>query len=209
MKDILFLVADGNMERLFEGLLPRIPTVSNTAPFSFDILVNPTHDAGNLNDSHEYLRPFIRQYKYAIVVFDHEGCGEESIPAEIIEEKVSKELDRNGWEGRNKVVVIDPELENWIWAGSLKIKEAINWKSSQEVEEWLKQTYSFNDNGKPNRPKEAFESALRYARTPRSSSIYKKIASAVSYKHCTDRAFLELLKTLKEWFFKITPEAKE
>jgi hypothetical protein len=107
MKDILFLVADGNMERLFEGLLPRIPTVSNTAPFSFDILVNPTHDAGNLNDSHEYLRPFIRQYKYAIVVFDHEGCGEESIPAEIIEEKVSKELDRNGWEGRNKVVVIE------------------------------------------------------------------------------------------------------
>ena len=209
MKDILFLVADGNTEQLFNGLLPRVPIASNTALFSFDILVNPTHDAGNLNDSHEYLRPFIKQYRFAVVVFDHEGCGEENKSPEDLENTVSKQLDKNGWEGRNKVLVIEPELENWIWMGSPKLKEAINWKSNEELHSWVaNKGYLFNENSKPLRPKEAFEAALRQARTPRSSSIYKKIASIVSYKSCNDRAFLELIKTLQEWFCKTTPVAK-
>ena len=199
MKDILFLVADGNMEKLFEGLLPRIPKSSNTTLFSFDILVNPGHDAGNLNDCSEFLRPFINQYHRAIVVFDHEGCGEETTSAEALEERVSKQLDANGWQERNMVLVIEPELENWIWTGSPRINEAINWKSQESVQDWVRKNYDILENNKPKRPKEAFEGTLRLARTPRSSSIYRKIASQVSYKKCTDRAFLKLIGTLEDW----------
>ena len=106
MKDIVFLVADGNMEKLFEGLLPRVYRASKTSEFTHDILVNPTHDAGNLNDSHEYLRPFVRQYKYAMVVFDHEGCGSEDKSVQQLETSVQELLGRNGWENRSSVLII-------------------------------------------------------------------------------------------------------
>ncbi len=203
MKDIVFLVADGNMEKLFEGLLPRIPISSGTTDFNYDILVNPTHDAGNLNDSYEYLRPFIKQYKYAIVVFDREGCGEERTEAVKLERKVENSLDENGWKSRNTVLVIDPELENWIWVASPLIKEIINWKFDEEIILWTKkQNYTFNSSEKPERPKESFEAVLRYAKTPRSSAIYKKIASRVSYRKCNDRAFVKLIHTLSDWFKK-------
>ena len=201
MKDIVFLVADGNMEKFFDGLLPRVYRVSQTSEFTYDILPNPTHDAGNLNDSHEYLRPFIRQYRYAMVVFDHEGCGSEGKSVQELETNVQELLDRNGWENRSSVLIIDPELENWVWIRSPRIKEAINWKYEEEIVDWVAaQNYAFNQVGKPIRPKEAFEAVLRHARTPRSSSIYKKIANQVSYKNCTDTAFLKLIRQIKLWF---------
>lgn len=201
MKDIVFLVADGTMENFFDGLLPRIPTVSQTSEFTYDILVNPTHDAGNLNESHEFLRPFARQYKHAIVVFDHEGCGGDGKGIQELEASVQVLLDRNGWENRSSVLIIDPELENWVWTGSPRIKEIINWKYEEEIVDWVAaKDYTFNVVGKPIRPKEAFEAVLRRAGTPRSSSIYKKIASQVSYKKCTDTAFLKLIEQIKFWF---------
>lgn len=201
MKDVIFFVADGNMERLFEGLLPRIPTASSTNEFSYDIIVNQTHDAGCLNDSHEYLRPFIRQYRYAVVIFDHEGCGEEEKSAIELEQRVETFLNNSGWEGRNMGGIIDPELENWIWIDSPHVPNSVNWKSSTDIFSWIQQNgFTLNSNGKPERPKESFEAVLRNARSPRSSAIYKKIASKVSYKRCIDRAFLKLVETLKTWF---------
>jgi len=98
---------------------------------------------------------------------------------------------------------LEPELENWVWTGSPLIKEAINWKYKEEIVDWLAtQKYTFNEIGKPDRPKEAFEAVLRHARTPRSSSIYRKISSQISYKRCEDRAFLKLISMLQQWFRK-------
>ena len=37
-------------------------------------------------------------------------------------------------------------------------------------------------------------------RIPRSSAIYKNIASSVSVLRCEDSAFQMLLETLREWF---------
>lgn len=53
---------------------------------------------------------------------------------------------------------------------------------------------------KPERPKEAFEAALREARRPRSSSLYKRLADNVSVLRCTDASFTDFCETLREWF---------
>ena len=54
--------------------------------------------------------------------------------------------------------------------------------------------------GKPVRPKEAAEAALRKVRRPRSSNIYRKLAEVVSLQLCTDPAFLKLKSILQNWF---------
>ncbi len=53
---------------------------------------------------------------------------------------------------------------------------------------------------KPGRPKEAFDSALREAGVPRSSSLYQQIAERVSLRGCEDRSFQRLCSILREWF---------
>ncbi len=52
---------------------------------------------------------------------------------------------------------------------------------------------------KPDRPKEAMEAVLRYVRKPRSSAIYRAIASTVSLASCDDPAFLKFRRTLQNW----------
>lgn len=54
-------------------------------------------------------------------------------------------------------------------------------------------------NGKPTRPKEAMEYALKLARKPRSASIYLDLASKVSLK-ASEAAFDRFRTTLQTWF---------
>lgn len=53
---------------------------------------------------------------------------------------------------------------------------------------------------KPERPKEAFEALLREKRIQRSSAIYKKIATDVSFREGVDPAFLKFKHILEQWF---------
>jgi hypothetical protein len=56
------------------------------------------------------------------------------------------------------------------------------------------------DEIKPQRPKEALERALQEVRKPRSSAIYRQLASTVSLEGCTDPSFRRLKTTLQTWF---------
>ena len=106
MKDIIIAVADVYMEKVLEALLHRVPQSSGTATYTYDIIRNPGHDSGSYNDSHELLRPFITQYKFALVLFDLEGCGaEHNKTREEISKDVGDLLNKNGWENRNEVIV--------------------------------------------------------------------------------------------------------
>ncbi len=201
MIDLLVVVADGYQEKLMDSLLERVPLASQTRDFSYFIVKNPGKDPGSLNDSHELLRPFINQYSRALVIFDFEGCGAENLSRAEIEAKVLELLERNGWEGNSCVVVIEPELENWVWIDNPNVEEAIGWEKSESLYQWARREGLIADGeSKPFRPKEAFEEALRISDTPTSASIYKKIAEKVSYKGCTDLAFLKLINQLQVWF---------
>jgi len=202
MIDLIVSVADSYQENLMDGLLPRIPRSATTRNFSYKIVQNIGHDSGSYNDSHELLRPSINKYRYALVVFDFEGTGiEQSMTPEQAESNVERLLDRNGWPGRNSVIIVNPEIENWLWQDNPNIQRAIGWTHTLSLYTWARQNGKIRPNQvKPFRPKETFEEALRICRTSKSSSIYKKIASSVSYKGCTDPSFIKLIQQLSTWF---------
>lgn len=201
MKDLIVIVADSYQEKVIEALLPRLAN-TDTSVFSYDIIRNPLFDSGSYNDSHELLRPSINQYSHALVIFDHEGSGVEHIKnRKETEEDVEKLLSINGWNGRNAVVVIDPELENWMWIDSPHVESAIAWEGLESLYIWARSSGKIaHGEVKPFRPKEALEQALRLNRTAKSSAIYKRIAARVSYRSCIDPAFLKLISVLKAWF---------
>lgn len=201
MKDLIVLTADKNTEFLLTGLFSRIPRVQLTKQVHFDIYTHIHKDAGVFNTAHEFLRPFCGLYRYALVVFDHEGCGHEVLSREEIEQQIESLLFANGWPERAGVIVISPEIENWIWVNSTHIKRSITWEFAQDIYDWL-HAEGWKDPAslKPSRPKEAFEAVLYQTRTPRSSSIYREIAENASFNRCADPAFLKMIDLIQTWF---------
>lgn len=192
-KDIIFLVADKDMEFCLKGLLPRLATVWNIREFTYEIYIHPLHDSGCRTQSAEFLRPFMQDFEFCLVMFDYEGSGGENLSIQNLKENVSSSLAQNGWEDRNVVIIIQPELENWIWVKSPYFAKIINWENMDSLEDWLiEQGHKKVAQIKPNRPKEAFEKALRKSNKKRSSSIFEDIASKVSFKECIDESFNEL-----------------
>jgi hypothetical protein len=199
MKEIIFLVADKNMEQLLRGLLPRISRVEGLPEFAFEIIVHPRRDAGVLNEAEDFLRPYTGQHKYALAILDLEGCGRESKGRLDIETIIEDKLIGSGWDqGAMGAICIAPELENWIWVAETNMQSAMGWNHSLKLFQWLQKEGDANPlDAKPPRPKELFEKALKFVKTPRSSALYKNIAASSSYKHCKDPAFLKLIQKIR------------
>lgn len=200
-KDLFVLVADSSMEQAFEGLLAQHDKL-HIRRIRYDIEVHPNHDAGCRTDAVEMLRPYITGYRYAMVVFDHDGCGQESLRRQQIQQDVEKDLERNGWENRCKAVVIEPELESWVWAPSGEVSEILGWGSDfRALREWLQARGLWSDNEpKPSDPKRAMEKAMRRTGVRRSATLFKRIADTSQPESCEDPAFVELRETLQGWF---------
>ncbi len=206
MRDCIFLLADSNMEAAFKGFLCRDQFHRSLQCGAFDFnpgkdlkVASGDNDPGLYTRGHELLKPFIQTHSHAILVLDSEWDG--SPGAEAIDAYISKNLYQSGWAEDNcKVIVIDPELENWIWqrndnvARHLGLGSASNFPNAIADDVWpVGQT-------KPDHPKETLEAVLRTNRIPRSSSIYQNITSRVSVSRCEDQSFLLLRSTLQTWF---------
>ncbi len=201
-KDLLILVADKDTESCLKGLLPRFPDIFTLKAFTYDIIMHPLKDAGCYTLSHEFLRPFTKSYDYCIVVFDYEGCGQDkNMSIENVENNVKELLTKNGWENRCEVIVIEPELENWIWVQSKHLAEEIRWQSIEELHQWLvENNLKEQDAAKPKRPKEAFQAALRKSGKRLSPAIYEDIAKKASFKKCIDKSFIAFCDYIKQCF---------
>lgn len=184
-----------------QGLLPRIQEIEKTQAFIFKIAVHPYRDPGIYNASDDFLKPFSDKFDFAMVMLDYKGCGKENKSTDEIARDIREKLDKSGWESRSSVIVINPELENWIWVNESRIQDAISWELETGIYEWLhRNNLKRHDVTKPDNPKEAFEAALKLCHTPRSSSIYYQISSRSSYKDCQDVSFRNMISQLKTWF---------
>lgn len=199
-RDLLALVADNNTEHALRGLLGR-PEAMNTRPVDAEIIVHPERDPGCLRKSRELLKPFVRRFRHALVMFDREGCGGSGASREDLEAEVAERL-RADWAGRADCVVFDPELEIWVWSDSPHVAAALGWEDrTSDLRAFLHGRGLLEpERIKPNRPKEAVEAALRRAWMPRSSVIYEDLAAKVSLRRCTDPAFAKLTDLLRVWF---------
>jgi len=200
-RDLVVLVSDKNMEYSMRGILER-PQSLGIKKIDFVIYTHPKRDPGCYVGCHNYLLREVNKFHHALVMFDLEGCGREYLKRTDLENEIEKRLSSSGWGNRAAAIVIDPELENWVWSDSPELDVVIEWKGiSTPLRFWLKDKNFLADNSpKPYPPKKAFEDALKKVRKPRSASIYKQIADKVSLKRCQDPAFLKLKEKLFQWF---------
>lgn len=199
--DLVILTADRSIEAALRGILSRYKSLG-IRPISYNIYSYPHRDPGCRTESHLFLQPFVNQYKHALVVFDREGCGRESIIAADIENDVKQRLSNNGWNNRADVIILDPELEIWVWSDSPHVSDALGWAGNVEgLQHWLiSEGFSIKGRIKPNRPKEALHQILKLKGIPRSSSLFYQLAQKVGFERCQDPAFQKFKGLMRQWF---------
>ncbi len=201
--DLIILLPDRDYEAVFDGLLNNRTHALGIRDITYEKFRYVHKDAGCRKYCADVLRPHIRQFLYAIVIFDHEGCGTEHQSRIDIEAELEANLSFNGWANRSSVIVISPELEMWIWSDSPEVDEILGWAGIQpSLRSWLKSPANFLDEheSKPGRPKEALEATLRNVRKPKSPSLFQELAERVSLHRCTDPSFIKLKSVLVNWF---------
>lgn len=202
LQDLVALVADKDIEMALTGILSRSPSLGIRHLEGVRFEVDPEHDPGCFRRAHELLRSQAMKFRHALVMFDHEGCGQDHRPREELEGELEERLASNGWARRAAVIVISPEIEQWVWSSSPEVERVLGWSGrNPTLRPWLATRGLWPDGApKPSAPKRAMELALREARKPRSSSHFRDLAASVGFKHCTDPAFLKLTRVLREWF---------
>ena len=202
LSDLIVLTPGKDEAAALEGLFTRRQAALWIRSFQYTIDRHEDRDPGCRLRSDDYLRPFERQYQHALVLFDHEGCGAEQVPAERLEAAVERQLAASGWAGRAACIVIEPELENWLWSDSLCVDDVLGWSGrTPALRQWLRQEgHLVRGAAKPARPKEATEAAMRVVRKHRTSVLYRQLAEKVSLDQCQERSFLKLKRVLREWF---------
>lgn len=195
------LLADSNMKAAMDGLLSH-PRRTETRAVSAELFVHPHRDPGCLREAAQFLKPLRGQYRKALVLFDFEGCGKSDLAPNELERQVTESVERAGWKGDAATVVLEPELETWVWSDSPEVDRVLGWSGREPgLRSWLAERgFLVEGQTKPNRPKEAVELALREVCRARSSQYYRELAEKVSVRRCQDAAFGRFLRILQEWF---------
>jgi len=200
--DLIVLVPGKDEKETIDALLTDRQKSLGIRKIAFEIKVHPRRDPGCRTEAPDILQPYINRAAYALVIFDHEGCGREESSAQEVADELKIKLAKKGWHERNNVLVIEPELEAWVWNNSPHVDEVLGWTGRRpNLRSWLANESFWPDKElKPPRPKEALKRVLYETRTHFSASIFRQLAQDVSLEGCRDRVFNELKTTFKTWF---------
>ena len=77
MQDLVILAADKDLEFALKGLLARGKALGIRS-LKFDIFVEPEHDPGCALRGVGFLSHFADHYHHGLLIFDHEGSGQEA-----------------------------------------------------------------------------------------------------------------------------------
>jgi len=198
MIDLVCLAADKNIEAAIAGILGRSSSLG-IREVQLETIVHPNRDPGCFHQSGELLTGYRDRATHALIVLDQAWEGAPAETGEELEERLERSLGLGDWA---RAVVIEPELEAWVFSESPHVAIALGWQTGMDSlrdalaaqDLWLAQ------HAKPQDPKAAVDWALRRARKPRSSSLFRDLALRVGLSHCHDRAFLRLKGLLVSWF---------
>lgn len=200
MRDLVVLTADKNMQFALRGALQR-PDALRIRPIEFDFRVHAGRDGGARSSGADVLRSERRRFNKALLVLDYDGCGARTGQSALdVEAQLDSEL-ALVWGADAKAIVIEPELEAWVWGSDNALQSALEWPLRQSIRTWLMENgHAIGLNEKPTQPKNAFEALVAVHKIPRSSAIYQLITARISLARCQDAAFLRLRRALQRWF---------
>jgi len=199
--DLVVLVPAADEEKALAALLRRHQSLE-IRPIRTEFVRHPMRDSGCAKNAEAFLRMQQRNFRHALVVFDHDGSGRESESPDQIIDDLEGRLARSGWDDRAAVVVIAPELEIWLWSDSPRVATSLGWdRSMADLRAWLQDRDLWTaGSDKPTDPKAAMQAVLRETRTPESPAIHARIAAEVGLRRCSDPAFRRLRDILRRWF---------
>lgn len=130
MKPLLVIVADKDMRELFRGLFmrddfPEQLGCRNVEIEERDIISPPGEkDPGLFTRAEALARPFLKSHEHLLLVLDSKWQG--SPGTKKIKDNLGSRLEKNGWQkDRFAVLVIDPELEGWLWSDRRALHKAM------------------------------------------------------------------------------------
>lgn len=205
MKDLLVYVADADALAFIRALLQR-PQALGIREIRYDIERHPQRDAGMVLSGAELVRMQKGRYQKALLIWDYHGCGRDhkQTPAEIAAE-IQDKLDRFNWIDNSAVIVLTPELEQWLWFCDNAIAAYCD-IPLEELQQWVQRRASQLGMDiaalKAEQPKELFEHLMRnrLKRTisPRDFEEIGKRASVQALMGCD--SFGAITSVLRSWF---------
>ncbi len=201
--ELFILTADHQMQQTVETLLNHRCRQLGIRPISFEVRRHNHRDPGCRTESVAYLRQIRNDFGKAMVLFDFAGCGVTDTDAAGLETDLELQLERNGWNLDDiSVVVIEPELEAWLFGGSMSsLEQTVGWRDSRPLRAWLAGNGHWVEGaGKPADPKRAVEAVLTSTHRPLNGKLFREVARSVNFRRCRDRAFRKFCATLQRWF---------
>jgi hypothetical protein len=199
--DLVCLVPDKSIEATMQALLATRQQAIRVRPIQFEIVTHPEHDPGCFLAPTKLLGGFVKRADHALIVLDAAWDGAPAQQAPELEQQLEQSLKSIGQPGWVRAVVIEPELEAWVFSDSPHVATTLGWKTTKELRDALHaQGLWVEDRAKPADPKRAMDWALKRGGVPRSSSLFRALASRVSLERCEDRSFHRLVNLLREWF---------
>jgi hypothetical protein len=182
MKDLFVLTADADMQAVFRAVLDRSDALG-IRRISFEVDRHPNRDSGAFTDGPELLRTKPKSdFRHFIVAFDHHGSGCNSEPDDCAR-TVQDRLDSFTFKDYSMVVVIAPELEEWLWCHPSAIGNAQELGAIADPKERLHQVFLRRDKRKP-RPRD-----------------YEAISTRADLQAWSSSPSFRVLKeTLQNWF---------
>lgn len=206
MKDLLFYVADADAMAFMQAILEK-PRALGIRQIQVDFERHPQRDAGMVQSGAELVRMKKGFYQKALLMWDHHGSGRDrSHRPELVQHQIQSKLDTFTWQNNSAVIILVPELEEWIWYCESAILGHYGMTHAQ-LGQWMddgvkKLGGTTADGVKVGHPKELFEYVVRYRlhRTisPRDFHEIAKRASIPKLMQC--HSFFSIVEKLRVWF---------
>lgn len=199
--ELVILAADLDIEQAMKGLLARTPALK-IRPVRYQVVRDTMagHDGGTFKRATTVLESFSADPACrALVLFDRAWDGAPSNDAKRLAIDVEQRL-APMWGDRARCVVLDPELEVWVFSDSPHVDKALGFPEGR-LRPWLRDQGHWPDGQpKPADPKTAVRQALRKAGIKPSAALFHELATKVGLERCIDPSFRSFVETLRTWF---------
>lgn len=208
--DLVVVVADGGIEQAMRGILSRPQSIGIRSLRGVEYPKVHRLDQGVFHQGHELAAAYRRTHEHALLMLDLAWNGRPTNDAAEMSRLVEARL-QGVWGDAGRCIVIDPELEVWVWSDSPHVADELGWGGEAgELRPWLENQGLWSPQAaKPSQPREAYLRAIREKQIGRSNATFRAIAERVSLRRCRDAAFLRLLEILRAWFPSSTPRSSE
>jgi hypothetical protein len=204
MKDLFLLTADADALAFMKSLLARHQALGISC-ITYELMRHPMRDSGVIKDGPETARLYRGKFQRAILLWDHQGSGQERSSPEDASQRVQTRLDSVSWQSKSGAVVIVPELEEWLWHSYESISQYFNLELSR-LTDWIGQYAARKRMAAelPMRktPKELFEyvciEKLKRTISPRDFEEIGKMVNIGALQE--SNSFSRVVRFLREWF---------